>query len=347
MKMAVVDVQRAVMQSEDGMRAQATLKKVFDSRQQELNKRQTDLQKQKEEIDKQKTVLSQAALQKKVDDWQKEMVELQQTFVEYNKELEKKQKELTDPIFERVLGAIKRIAGTDGYDLIVDRATVAFARGDLDLTDRGIRISNGSTASAHAGVARRSLPGPGAPPGARPAQRPNRDLGRSRPARSAVRSRSSRHDTEAAFSGTRPTLRADRPDRRGKGRETSRLFSHARFVKAAAEAARRGATLLVDASLEGAVDAVIGQPRAATAGLWVHDHAAWAWPTCSTEASFSTLRPWWARDARSHRAPSSGLASFSARAWRSARAPSSGSPASAGRSGAGGPCGRCRSSEAS
>jgi outer membrane protein len=154
-KMAVVDVQRAVMQSEDGLRAQATLKKVFDSRQQELNKRQTDLQKQKEEIDKQKTVLSQAALQKKVDDWQKEMVELQQTFVEYNKELEKKQKELTDPIFERVLGAIKRIAGTDGYDLIVDRATVAFARGDLDLTDRVIQISNGSGAG----------PAP-APPGA-------------------------------------------------------------------------------------------------------------------------------------------------------------------------------------
>jgi outer membrane protein len=157
MKMAVVDVQRAVMQSEDGLRAQATLKKLFDSRQQELNKRQTDLQKQKEEIDKQKSVLSQAALQKKVDDWQKEMVELQTTFVEYNKELEKKQKELTDPIFERVLGAIKRIAGQDSYDLIVDRATVAFARGDLDLTDRVIQISNGS-----------SGPSPGAPPAGAP-----------------------------------------------------------------------------------------------------------------------------------------------------------------------------------
>jgi outer membrane protein len=156
MKMAVVDVQRAVMQSEDGLRAQATLKKVFDSRQQELNKKQTELQKEKEEIDKQKSVLSAAALQKKVDDWQKEMVELQTTFVEYNKELEKRQKELTDPIFERVLGAIKRIAGTDGYDLIVDRATVAFARGDLDLTDRVIQISNGSNAAAS----------PAAPPGA-------------------------------------------------------------------------------------------------------------------------------------------------------------------------------------
>src|SRR5580698_4225127 len=74
MKMAVVDVQRAVMQTEDGLRAQATLKKLFDNRQQELNKRQTDLQKQKEELDKQSRVLSQTALQKKVDEWQKEMV---------------------------------------------------------------------------------------------------------------------------------------------------------------------------------------------------------------------------------------------------------------------------------
>jgi outer membrane protein len=149
-KMAVVDVQRAVMQTEDGLRAQATLKKLFDSRQQELNKKQTDMQKQKEEIDKQSHVLSQTALQKKVDEWQKQMVELQSTFVEYNKELEKKQKELTDPIFERIIGVIKRVAGTEGYDLIVDRNTVAFARSDLDLTDRVIQMANGSTGSAPA-----------------------------------------------------------------------------------------------------------------------------------------------------------------------------------------------------
>jgi outer membrane protein len=148
MKVAVVDLQRAVMQTEDGLRAQATLKKLFDNKQLELNKRQTELQKQKDDIDKQSKVLSQTAVQKKLEDWQKQMVELQTTFVEYNKELEKKQKELTDPIFERILGAIKRVAGTDGYDLIVDRATVAFSRGDLDLTDRVIQIANGTTPGA-------------------------------------------------------------------------------------------------------------------------------------------------------------------------------------------------------
>jgi outer membrane protein len=154
-KVAVVDVQRAVMQTEDGLRAQATLKKLFDSRQQELNKRQQDLAKQKEDIDKQAKVMSQIALQKKADDWQKQMVELQTTFVEYNKELEKKQKELTDPIFERVVGSIKRLAGTEGYDLIVDRATVAFSRSDLDLTDRVIQLANSGAGS----------PGPGGGPG--------------------------------------------------------------------------------------------------------------------------------------------------------------------------------------
>jgi outer membrane protein len=164
MKVAVVDVQRAVMQTEDGLRAQATLKKLFDSRQQELNKRQQELGKQKEDIDKQSKVLSQGALQKKVDDWQKQMVELQTTFVEYNKELEKKQKELTDPIFERVVASIKRIAGTDGYDLIVDRATVAFSRSDLDLTDRVIQLANGGASP--------SAPAPSAPRGPAPSPAP-------------------------------------------------------------------------------------------------------------------------------------------------------------------------------
>jgi outer membrane protein len=125
MKVAVVDVQRAVMQTEDGLRMQATLKKLFDSRQVELNKKQAELAKQKEEIDKQSKVLSQQAIQKKVDDWQKQMVELQTTFVEYNKELEKKQREMQEPILDRIMTTIKRIAGTDGFDLIVDRATVA------------------------------------------------------------------------------------------------------------------------------------------------------------------------------------------------------------------------------
>jgi outer membrane protein len=147
-KVAVVDVQRAVASTEDGLRAQATLKKLFDNRQQELNKKQTDLQRQREEIDKQAKVLPKDALEKRVNDWQKQMMELQAIFVEYNKELEKKQKELTDPVFEKVMQIVKRLATTENIDLVLDKATVAYVRGDLDLTDRCIQMYNSGAAGA-------------------------------------------------------------------------------------------------------------------------------------------------------------------------------------------------------
>ena len=152
-KIAVVDTQRAIMETEDGLRMQATLKKLFDSKQQELNKKQTDLQRQREEIDKQAKVLPKDALEKRITDWQKQMMELQQIFVEYNKELEKKQKELTDPVFEKIMQIIKRLATSENIDLVVDKATVAYVRGDLDLTDRCIQMYNSGSGGAAAPAA--------------------------------------------------------------------------------------------------------------------------------------------------------------------------------------------------
>ncbi len=142
-KVGIIDVQRAVASTEDGLRAQATLKKLFDNRQQELNKKQTDLQRQREDLDKQAKALPKDALTKRVDDWQKQMMDLQAVFLEYNKELEKKQKELTDPVFEKILQIVKRIATSENIDVVLDKATVAFVRTDLDLTDKAIQIYNG------------------------------------------------------------------------------------------------------------------------------------------------------------------------------------------------------------
>src|SRR5580765_2254125 len=142
MRVAVVDVQRAMMQTEDGLRVQATLKKEFDKKQVELNKKQADLQKQKEDIDKQAKVLSKDAYEKKLGDLQKQMMELQSLFVDYNKELEKQQKEKTEPIFEKIMAIVKRIATTENFDLVVDKTTVAYVRTDLDLTDKAIQMYN-------------------------------------------------------------------------------------------------------------------------------------------------------------------------------------------------------------
>ena len=142
MRVGVVDTQRAVMETEDGLRMQATLKKVFDNRQRELDKKQEDLQKERDDIDKQREVLSKTALAKRVDKWQREMVQLQTVFVEYNKELQKKQGELTQPIFQKAMGIIRRLATQEGFDIVVDKQAVPYSRSDLDVTDRVITMYN-------------------------------------------------------------------------------------------------------------------------------------------------------------------------------------------------------------
>ena len=142
MKIAVVDTQRAVMETEDGLRAQAKLKKLFEDRQKELDGKQNQLQKEREDIEKQQGVVSQAALQKRVEAWQQDMMQLQAVFVDYNKELQKKQGELTQPIVQKTMGLIRRIATQDGYDLVVEKQVTPYFRSDLDLTDRLITAYN-------------------------------------------------------------------------------------------------------------------------------------------------------------------------------------------------------------
>jgi outer membrane protein len=150
-KIGVVDVQHAVMQTEDGIRAQATLKKLFDKRQHELDAKQAELGKAREDIDKQARVLSREALQKRMEDWQQQMVNLQKVFVDFNTELQKKQSELTAPIFKKMMSVIGRIAKKNGFDLVIDRTAAPYARPDLDLTDQVVQMYNSGGEAAEPG----------------------------------------------------------------------------------------------------------------------------------------------------------------------------------------------------
>lgn len=171
-KIAVVDTERAVMETEDGLRAQATMKKLFDSKQHELDKKQEELAKERDDIDKQRDVLSKGALAKRADKWQRDMMQLQQKFVEYNQDIQKKQSELTQPVFQKTMNIIRRLATQEGFDVVVDKKAVPYVRSDLDLTDRVITMYNSGTggdAAAPAAAAPKGGAAPAAPKAAAPA----------------------------------------------------------------------------------------------------------------------------------------------------------------------------------
>jgi outer membrane protein len=161
-KIAVVDLQRAINETEDGRKAKDRLKKLFESRQQGLDKKQQDLKKLKDELDQQKNVLSREALDTKVESYQKQLVDLQQVYVEYQRELAEKEGELTKSIVERMEKILRRIGQTDGYTLIMERGEsgVIYVPTNLDLTDILIQRYNAGEGAEAAKPAKPAAPAP-------------------------------------------------------------------------------------------------------------------------------------------------------------------------------------------
>lgn len=146
-KVAAVDVQRAMLQTEEGMRAAATLQNFTRKRQGELDGLQEALQKEQDDLRKQSLVLSRGAFQRRTEHWQRSMLDVQTRFIQYNKELSTKQQELTGPLMQKLFGAIRRVATRKGIDLIVDKTAVPYARADLDLTDLVVQTFNAGETS--------------------------------------------------------------------------------------------------------------------------------------------------------------------------------------------------------
>jgi len=164
-KIAVVDMQRALHETEDGRKAKATLKRVFDERQKTLDKQQNDLKALKESLDKQHDVLTPAVLTKKQEELQKAFTELQTTYMEFQRELQAKEGELTKDIIERMQRIMRRVGQTEGYTLIMERneSGVLFVPSNYDLTDVLIQRYNSGEGKDGGGASAAAAPKPAAP----------------------------------------------------------------------------------------------------------------------------------------------------------------------------------------
>lgn len=134
-RVAVVDLQRAMSETEDGRRAKRRLKKLFDDRQEELDRRRQELERLSEEA--QTPGLSEDTRRERAENVQRKALELQQLYVQYQQELAQKEAELTSSIIGRMETILRRLGQAEGYTLILERQQggVVFAPTNLDLTD--------------------------------------------------------------------------------------------------------------------------------------------------------------------------------------------------------------------
>lgn len=181
-KIGVVDLQRALAETEDGRKAKESLKKLFEQRQKTLDKAQTDLKVLKDSIDKQRDVLQRDVLSKKLEEYQKAFGELQTTYVDFQRELAAKEGELTKPILMRMERVVRRIGQSEGFAMVLDRAEagVIYVPTSYDLTDVLIQRYNSGEGrdtdvkpgAAPAAAAPKPAAAPAAPAAAKPAAPP-------------------------------------------------------------------------------------------------------------------------------------------------------------------------------
>lgn len=143
-KLGYVDLQRALNETDDGRKAKASLKKVFDQKQKELDEQQEALKKDIEDLNKKRTLLPADKVQAKEAELQERMQKVQQTYMRHQQDLQAKEQEATGKIFERMSRIISKIATTENFTMIFDKtqSSVLFAKPHLDLTNDLIRRYN-------------------------------------------------------------------------------------------------------------------------------------------------------------------------------------------------------------
>ena len=149
-KIGYIDLQKILLESNEGRQAKAALEKQFASRKAELDAKKKELETMQKSLETQSAILSASALQEK----QAEFVQKRDSFLQmvqkYEKELQEKDGELTKHIIGQLQGIIQGIGIRDHYTLILEKTQsgILYAPKDEDLTDRVMKLFNEQTAKA-------------------------------------------------------------------------------------------------------------------------------------------------------------------------------------------------------
>jgi outer membrane protein len=171
-KIAVIDLARAIFETEDGLRAQANLKKIQGKLQGDLEGKQREFMTKRDAYEKDKGKLSNDKRAQVEADLQQRIVEIQTMQADAQREMQRQQSDVMLPIQQRVIGVVRRIAAQDGYEMVLEKSAVPYMRADLEITDRAIQMYNmGGDGGPAAGKpqpapATTTAPKPGATPAA-------------------------------------------------------------------------------------------------------------------------------------------------------------------------------------
>lgn len=141
-KVGIVDLQRALNESEEGKTAKRTLEQRFEAARQEVEGKRAAIELMGQDLEAGRPMLSEDALREKESEYQGQMLEFQQMLMESQQEMAMMEQELTGDILEKLYAVAGTIGAEGGYNLVIEATAVVYVNGTTDITDQVIARFN-------------------------------------------------------------------------------------------------------------------------------------------------------------------------------------------------------------
>ncbi len=167
-KIAVVDIQQAIIGTAEGKQALQDLQKKYQPRETEINQRQDDVQNLQQQLQKQMTTLSADEQRRMQHDLQDKQTVLQRLEQDAQSSFQYDRDTVMRELGQKMVKVIDQYASAHGYALVIDgsQVPVYYAAKGVDITPEIVKLydsSNPSQAAPGAAGASGSASAPKAP----------------------------------------------------------------------------------------------------------------------------------------------------------------------------------------
>jgi outer membrane protein len=140
-KLAFVDMQKALNESRAGKKALGELQKLMEERKSGLQKQKEGLEKKKDELDKQGLLLNEDTRKSRENEIRALERDYSRTLSDLKEEFGRRESEFTDGIRKDLLKVIEKIGKEGAYTLVLEKqySAILYAPATIDLTETLIK----------------------------------------------------------------------------------------------------------------------------------------------------------------------------------------------------------------
>lgn len=169
-KVAVINVQSALVSTKEGQKAASEIQARFNPKKAELERRQTEIGQLQDQLNRGRNTLSDEARQTLVREIDQKTKALNRDTEDAQAELNQEEQKLMGELLGRMIQVVNKYAKDNGYVLVLDDSSqqtpLIYASSTVEITKDIIELydKNGPSAPASPGTAAAPAPKPVAPP---------------------------------------------------------------------------------------------------------------------------------------------------------------------------------------